>query len=112
MRTESIRASIEASSHVLAAAEETSRCARLQIRRSEAVLKRLSRYLPPYAQTLTEGAHGPGWRAPVSCSIGLDDMFRHPGLPTANPASILLIEPDPDTAEMYDIGLRRSRDAL
>ena len=32
-------------------------------------------------------------------------MFRHPVLPTANPASILLIELDPDAAEMYNVGL-------
>jgi DNA-binding response OmpR family regulator len=32
-------------------------------------------------------------------------MFRHVELPTAIPASILLIELDPDTAEMYNVGL-------
>jgi CheY-like chemotaxis protein len=32
-------------------------------------------------------------------------MFRHVDLPTANPDTILLIELDPDTAEMYNVGL-------
>src|SRR5688572_6438090 len=67
-----------------------------QVRWADAVLKRLHRYLPPYAISLTEGAHVPdsGAGALVASSAGLDHMFRHVQLPTANPASILLIELD------------------
>jgi CheY-like chemotaxis protein len=107
MRTESIRLSIEASSRVIEAAEGVIRRAQNQIHRADAVLKRLRRYLPPYAITLTEGAHVPdcGTGSAVASSGELDDMFRHLELPTANAAAILLIELDPDTAEMYDVGL-------
>jgi CheY-like chemotaxis protein len=107
MRTESIRLSIENSRRVLESAERTLRRAQNQVRRADGVLKRLRRYLPPYAITLTEGAHVPdcGAGSAVASSSALDDMFRHPESPTANPASILLIALDPDAAEMYDVGL-------
>jgi two-component system, chemotaxis family, chemotaxis protein CheY len=107
MRTESIRLSNETSCLVLESAQATVRRAQNQVRRSDAILKRLRRYLPAYAITLTEGAPVPdcGAGSAVPSSSGLDDMYSHPGLPTANPGSILLIELDPDTAEMYDVGL-------
>jgi two-component system chemotaxis response regulator CheY len=107
MRTESMRLSIETSCLVLASAQATVRRAQNQVRRADAVLKRLSRYLPAYAMALTKGAHVPdsGAGAAVASSVALDNMFRHVEPSTANPGSILLIELDPDTAEMYNVGL-------
>lgn len=106
-RAESIRLSIENSYRVLESAERALRRAQKQVLQADAVLKRLRRYLPGYALTLTEGNHVPdsGPAAPVGSSNGPDNMFPHVEPSTATPGAILLIELDPDTAEMYNVGL-------
>jgi CheY-like chemotaxis protein len=107
MRTESLRVSIEASSRVIESAERIIRRAQNQIHRADALLHRLRDRLQPYGIALTHRGHLPdsGSGALVSSSSGLDDMFRNAEVPTAVHGPILLIELDPDAADMYNVGL-------